>query len=66
MLSNRKPLIMEAIAKVIEQGILWKQFTEAIRVIKLDYTNSTIPKKGDVRNRFFRLSVFFGLSQLQR
>ena len=28
---------LEAIAQIIEQGILWKQFTEAIRVMKLDY-----------------------------
>ena len=28
---------VEAIAPVIELGILWKQFTEAIRIMKLDY-----------------------------
>ena len=28
---------MEAIAQIIERGILWKQFTESIRVMKLDY-----------------------------
>ena len=28
---------LEAIAQIIDQGILWKQFTEAIRVMKLDY-----------------------------
>ena len=28
---------LEAIAQVIEQGILWKQFIEAIDVMKMDY-----------------------------
>ena len=29
--------IMEAIERVIERGIVWKQFIEAVRVLKLDY-----------------------------
>ena len=28
---------LEALAQIIDQGILWKQFTEAVRVMQLDY-----------------------------
>jgi hypothetical protein len=40
MLSEEQRCIsygLEAIERVIERGIVWKQFIEAVRVLKLDY-----------------------------